>query len=181
MTSVDSNFNFLCGRPHGAWPPPTVHMRPSVPSSWSWPPPLRVDVINGWPPTSAKLPLALSKFLCYGIGLFTRAHIWVFRLQPLHIAVKLSDRPRHSEHVDLAWLSWICCLLKVKNRFCLPPVARVNAVGSWALHNKLPCHCYIDSRVRMTWKQKQTAKWTLAASSVSEWLVTLKLFESCHL
>jgi len=22
MTSVDSNFNFLCGRPHWAWPPP---------------------------------------------------------------------------------------------------------------------------------------------------------------
>src|SRR6218665_1203369 len=41
MTSVDSNFNFLCGRPHGAGPP--VHMRPSEPD------PLRVDVINGWP------------------------------------------------------------------------------------------------------------------------------------
>ena len=27
MTSVDSNFNFLCGRPHGAGPPPHVHMR----------------------------------------------------------------------------------------------------------------------------------------------------------
>src|SRR6218665_1663274 len=43
MTSVDSNFNFLCGRPHGAGPPPPVHMRPPEPS------PLRVDVINGWP------------------------------------------------------------------------------------------------------------------------------------
>src|SRR6218665_377044 len=31
MTSVDSNFNFLCGRPHGAGPPPPVHMRPSEP------------------------------------------------------------------------------------------------------------------------------------------------------
>src|SRR6218665_3988682 len=29
MTSVDSNFNFLCGRPHGAGPP--VHMRPPEP------------------------------------------------------------------------------------------------------------------------------------------------------
>ena len=43
MTSVDSNFNFLCGRPHGACPPPPVHMRPPEPD------PLRVDVINGWP------------------------------------------------------------------------------------------------------------------------------------
>jgi len=43
MTSADSNFNFLCGRPHGAWPPSPVHMRPPEPL------PLRVDVINGWP------------------------------------------------------------------------------------------------------------------------------------
>ena len=43
--SVDSNFNFLCGRPHGAWPPDPVHMRPPEPI----PSPLRVDVINGWP------------------------------------------------------------------------------------------------------------------------------------
>src|SRR6218665_1350390 len=31
MTSVDSNFNFLCGRPHAAGPPPPVHMRPPEP------------------------------------------------------------------------------------------------------------------------------------------------------
>src|SRR6218665_518763 len=31
MASVDSNFNFLCGRPHGAGPPPPVHMRPNEP------------------------------------------------------------------------------------------------------------------------------------------------------
>ena len=44
MTSVDSNFNFLCGRPHGAGhPPPPVHMRPPEPD------PLHVDVINEWP------------------------------------------------------------------------------------------------------------------------------------
>src|SRR6218665_295472 len=36
MTSVDSNFNFLCGRPHGAGPSPPVHMRPPEPDS---PPP----------------------------------------------------------------------------------------------------------------------------------------------
>ena|SRR6218665_2568793 len=30
MTSVDSNFNFLCGRPHGAGPSP-IHMRPPEP------------------------------------------------------------------------------------------------------------------------------------------------------
>src|SRR6218665_2531647 len=42
MTSVDSNFNFLCGRPHGAGPPSTcVHMGLTLP--------LRVDVINGCP------------------------------------------------------------------------------------------------------------------------------------
>src|SRR6218665_3242657 len=40
MTSVDSNFNFLCGRPHGAGPPVHLSLTPS---------PLRVDVINGWP------------------------------------------------------------------------------------------------------------------------------------
>src|SRR6218665_2329511 len=43
MTSVDSNFNFLCGRPHGAGPPLPIHMRPPEPD------PLCVDVINGWP------------------------------------------------------------------------------------------------------------------------------------
>src|SRR6218665_934422 len=37
MTSVDSNFNFLCGRPHGAGPP--VHMRPPEPDPL--PPPCR--------------------------------------------------------------------------------------------------------------------------------------------
>src|SRR6218665_986530 len=31
MTSMDSNFNFLCGRPHGAGPPPLVHMHPPEP------------------------------------------------------------------------------------------------------------------------------------------------------
>src|SRR6218665_2544644 len=31
MTSVDSNFNFLCGRQHGAGPPSPVHMRPPEP------------------------------------------------------------------------------------------------------------------------------------------------------
>ena len=31
MTSVDSNFNFQCGRPHGAGPPFPVHMRPPEP------------------------------------------------------------------------------------------------------------------------------------------------------
>src|SRR6218665_2614073 len=45
MTSVDSNFNFLCGRPHGAGPLPPVHMRPPEPD----PSPLRVDVISRWP------------------------------------------------------------------------------------------------------------------------------------
>jgi len=34
MTSVDSNFNFLCGRPHGAGPSsPCPHA-----STWVWPP-----------------------------------------------------------------------------------------------------------------------------------------------
>src|SRR6218665_2980145 len=42
---MDSNFNFLWGRAHGAGPPPPVHMRPPEPD----PLPLRVDVINGWP------------------------------------------------------------------------------------------------------------------------------------
>ena len=45
MTSVDSKFKFLCGRPHGAEPPP-----PSTCVNMSLTPsPLRVDVINGWP------------------------------------------------------------------------------------------------------------------------------------
>ena len=46
MTSVDCNFNFLYGRPHGAGlplpPSICVHLSPT-------PFPLRVDVINGWP------------------------------------------------------------------------------------------------------------------------------------
>src|SRR6218665_1992933 len=42
--SVDFNFNFLCGRPHGGWTPSPVHMRPPEPDT-----PLRVDVINGRP------------------------------------------------------------------------------------------------------------------------------------
>src|SRR6218665_3881478 len=36
MTSVDSNFNFQCGRPHGAGPPPPPPPRPTPP-----PPPPR--------------------------------------------------------------------------------------------------------------------------------------------
>jgi len=31
MTSVDSNFNFMCGRPHGAGPTSPVQMRPPEP------------------------------------------------------------------------------------------------------------------------------------------------------
>src|SRR6218665_3026234 len=57
MMSVDSNFNFLCGRPHGPGPPPPstcVHL--SLTSL-----PLRVDVINGWPLIR---PTALQKRLC---------------------------------------------------------------------------------------------------------------------
>jgi len=46
MRSVDSNFNFLCGRPHGAGSPSLVHMRQPEPD------PLLVDVINGWPHTA---------------------------------------------------------------------------------------------------------------------------------
>ena len=46
MTSVDSNFNFLCGRPHGAGPPSPAHMRPPEPDPLL----LRVGVINGCPP-----------------------------------------------------------------------------------------------------------------------------------
>ena|SRR6218665_1977720 len=38
MTSVDSNFNFLCGRPHGARPPSPVHMRPPEPDPLLLPP-----------------------------------------------------------------------------------------------------------------------------------------------
>src|SRR6218665_1838823 len=51
MTSVDSNFNFLCGCLHGAGPPPLstcVHLS-LTPST------LRVDVINGWPLLQTKL------------------------------------------------------------------------------------------------------------------------------
>src|SRR6218665_2916963 len=49
MTSVESNFNFLCGRPHGAGPPPLstcIHLSLT-------PSPLCVDVINGWPLASS--------------------------------------------------------------------------------------------------------------------------------
>ena len=46
MTSVDSNFNFLCGRPHGAWPPPLVHMRPPEPDALT-----PFPLLNGWPIT----------------------------------------------------------------------------------------------------------------------------------
>src|SRR6218665_1190730 len=42
MTSVDSNLNFLCGRPHGL-DPSLIHMRPTETD------PLHVDVTNGWP------------------------------------------------------------------------------------------------------------------------------------
>src|SRR6218665_3630707 len=48
MTSVNSNFNFMCGRPHRAGSPPPVHMRLPEPDPLA---PLRVDVINGWPLT----------------------------------------------------------------------------------------------------------------------------------
>ena len=53
MTSVDSNFNFLCGRPHRAGPPLSpVHMRPPEPGP---PSPLCVNVINGRPLMNIRL------------------------------------------------------------------------------------------------------------------------------
>jgi len=55
MTSVDSNFNFLCGRPHGAGPPPPVHLHPPEPDPL---PSLHVDVMNGWPLNAAQPFLA---------------------------------------------------------------------------------------------------------------------------
>src|SRR6218665_2146520 len=54
MTSVDSNFNFLCGRSHGAGPPPPVYMRPPEPD------PLRVDAINEWPLIQILLLLSID-------------------------------------------------------------------------------------------------------------------------
>src|SRR6218665_971016 len=59
MTSVDSNFNFLCGRPHGAGPP-----RPPEPGPLS---PLHVDVINGWP---------LTRSLIYQSSKYRSFTIW---------------------------------------------------------------------------------------------------------
>src|SRR6218665_2152031 len=62
MPSVDSNFNFLCGRPHGAGPPPPstcVHL------SLTPPLPLRVDVINGWPLTYVHIYLQIFFFSSY--------------------------------------------------------------------------------------------------------------------
>src|SRR6218665_3553916 len=61
MTSVDSNFNFLCGRPQGGWTPSPVHMRPAEPD----PPPLRVDVINGWPLMLLVRHVGRHSFLSY--------------------------------------------------------------------------------------------------------------------
>ena len=65
MMSVDSNFNFLCIRPHGAWPPTPskcdhLSLKPS---------PLCVDIINGWHLKSMfdahpHLPRARIKWSC---------------------------------------------------------------------------------------------------------------------
>jgi len=57
MTPVDSNFNFLYGRPHWAWPhlPPRPHV-----STWAWP--LHVDVINEWPLMWPKQPSNMAIF-----------------------------------------------------------------------------------------------------------------------
>src|SRR6218665_694910 len=73
MTSVDSNFNFLCGRRHGAGPPPPstcVHLS-LIPS------PLRVDVINGRP----LLPKTGSTHLmCTNLSLHTLSHADITQL-----------------------------------------------------------------------------------------------------
>src|SRR6218665_471947 len=58
------NFNFMCGRPHGAGPPPPVHMRPPEPD----PLPLRVDVINGWP--------IILKYQCIQLVLFILTYVF---------------------------------------------------------------------------------------------------------
>src|SRR6218665_2747066 len=58
MMSVDSNFNFLCGRSYGAGPPPPVHMRPPEPDTL----PRRVDVINEWPLTSTTFALIYKPY-----------------------------------------------------------------------------------------------------------------------
>jgi len=46
MTSVDSNFNFLCGRPHGSLPPPPstcVHLSLTPPCGRpKWMPPYTI-------------------------------------------------------------------------------------------------------------------------------------------
>src|SRR6218665_942271 len=79
MTSVDSNLNFLCGRPHGAGPPSPVHMRPPEPD----PSPLRVVVINGWPLT----PLSISRFSMSGMPTCTHSH-WIGSLDTSSHATK---------------------------------------------------------------------------------------------
>jgi len=58
MTSVGSNF--LCGRPHGAYPLP-VRRRSPEPNLL----PLHVNVINGWRPT-----LTTPNYNTNGVGNF---------------------------------------------------------------------------------------------------------------
>src|SRR6218665_3294725 len=76
MTSVDSNFNFLCGRPHGAGPPPPVHRRPPEPD----PSPLCVDVINGWPLSDHTIFKHIRQHVC---------HVFALRLSSVELSMLL--------------------------------------------------------------------------------------------
>src|SRR6218665_3345006 len=76
MTSVDSNFNFLCGHPHGAGPPSPVHMR--SPES----DPLRVDIINGWP---LIMMFEQCKIVIFNNIIFMKKHRKIFRKNSMEI------------------------------------------------------------------------------------------------
>src|SRR6218665_1367780 len=100
MTSVDSNFNFLCGRPYGAGLPLStcVHLSQTPP---------RVDVINGWPLCSQKYNF---KSLHYNV-------LWMFKEMPLDNVENLWN----FEFIFM-WFGNILQYVIVSNCICCPSI-----------------------------------------------------------
>src|SRR6218665_2842024 len=87
MTSVDSNFNFLSGRPHGAGPPSPIHMRPPEPDPLS-PPCGRHKFLSSF----RDLGVTLDSSLTFSdhISNLTRSYFHLRRLRAIRKTVPIS-------------------------------------------------------------------------------------------
>src|SRR6218665_3875679 len=101
MMSVDSNFNFLCRRPHWAGPPPLIHLRPPEPD----PLPLRVDVINGWPlRDKIQRCNTMELYVCMYVGM----HVWMYAASMYACIVFVSSLSMSISEAHVCMTFFIC-------------------------------------------------------------------------